>query len=245
MRKWLLGLVVGAILSSCTPTATSEVVVSAAASLDAVFAALEESFEEAHPGVDVVRNVGSSSLLRYQIIEGAPVDVYASADHVYMDLVEAEGMIESGPRIFAVNRLLIAVPRGNPGGITGLQDFGRSDLLLGLCAPQVPCGALAHEVLNAAAVTADVDTNEPDVRALLTKIEAGELDGGIVYASDVAGRGGAVEGIEIDPQHNVGVEYPIAMIATGDNRDDARRFVDHVLSADSRAVLTRFGFTTP
>ena len=245
MKKGLVGLVVAAIVAACAAPDTAEVVVSAAASLDSVFAALEESFEDAYPGVDVVRNVGSSSLLRYQIVEGAPVDVYASADHVYMDLVEAEGLIESGPTIFAVNRMVIAVPSGNPGGITGLDDFTRSDLLLGLCAPEVPCGALAREVLNAAAVTPDVDTNEPDVRALLTKIEAGELDGGIVYASDVAVRGGAVEGIEIDRRHNVGVGYPIAVIAQGESRDYARLFVDHVLSAESRAVLTRFGFGTP
>lgn len=245
MRKATACLIAGAMVSSCAAPGSSEIVVSAAASLDAVFEALEESFEAANPGVDVVRNVGSSSLLRYQIVEGAPVDVYASADHMYMELVEAEGLVESGPTVFAVNRMQIAVPKGNPGGITGLEDFARSDLFIGLCAPEVPCGALAREVLTAAAVTSDVDTNEPDVRALLTKIEAGELDGGIVYASDVVGRSGAVEGVEIDRRHNVEVGYPIAVVASGDNRDDALRFIDHVLSAESQAVLSRFGFGTP
>lgn len=245
MRRLLVPLVAGSLLSSCATASSSEIVVSAAASLDSVFAALEESFEAAHPGVDVVRNVGSSSLLRYQIVEGAPVDVYASADHVYMELVDAEGLVESGPTVFAVNRMQIAVPPGNPAGITGLDDFVRSDLLLGLCAPEVPCGALAREVLEAAGVAFDVDTNEPDVRALLTKIEAGELDGGIVYASDVVGRDGAVEGVEIDRGHNVEVGYPIAVVATGENADGAVRFVDHVLSTESRAVLSRFGFEAP
>ena len=113
-------------------------------------------------------------------------------------------------RVFATNILEIAVPPGNPGGVEGLDDFANPDLLIGLCAEEVPCGQFGREALANAGVTPSIDTNEPDVRSLLTKIEAGELDAGIVYQTDVQSAGDTVEGVEIPSDVNVVATYPIA-----------------------------------
>lgn len=225
--------------------ADRELVVSAAASLTEAFGEMERAFEAAHPGVDVQLNLAGSSTLRVQILEGAPVDVYASADTANMARVEAAGELAGEPRIFARNRLQIAVPAGNPAGIDGLEDFADGDLLLGLCAEEVPCGALAREALQEAGVRADVDTHEPDVRALLTKVEAGELDAGITYRTDVLSAPGAVDGIDLPEGVRVVAEYPIAVLRRSAAPGAARRFVDFVLSGEGQAVLAEFGFAPP
>lgn len=222
-----------------------EVVVSAAASLTDAFAAVASAFEAAHPRVDVVLNLAGSSSLRAQILEGAPVDVFASANRTNMERVVAAGEVSGEPRIFARNRLEIAVPPGNPAGIRGLKAFADRALRLGLCAASVPCGDFARHALERASVTPSLDTNEPDVRALLTKVELGELDGGIVYATDVASALGSVEGIPIPDGVNVVAEYPIAVLSGAPHPSAARAFVDFVLSVEGRAILTGYGFGAP
>ena len=237
-----------ALSSSTTALASGldgELLVSAAASLTDAFADIETAFEHANPGVDVVLNLGGSSSLREQIIEGAPADVFASANMANMDDVRTAGEVATEPRVFAANLLQIAVPAGNPGGVTGLEDFGRGDLLIGLCAEGVPCGDFAREALRKAGVDPAVDTNEPDVRALLTKIEIGELDAGITYVTDVVTSGGAVEGIEIPAEQNVTADYPIAVLANAPNPVVAETFVAFVLSAEGQAILEQYGFASP
>lgn len=224
---------------------SGDVLVSAAASLTDVFTAIEAAFEREHPDLDVILNPGGSSALREQIIEGAPVDVFASANTGNMAAVVDEGLVSGEPQVFAHNSLQIAVPAGNPAGIMGLDDFSREDLLIGLCAEAVPCGEFAHESLDKAGVAAMIDTNEPDVRALLTKIEAGELDAGITYVTDVASTGGSVVGIDIPASVNVVAEYPIAVLSTAPNSTGAAKFVAFVLSDDGRAILAAGGFGTP
>lgn len=223
----------------------SEVLVSAAASLTDAFGAVATTFEDGHPGVDVVLNLAGSSALREQVLEGAPVDVFASADTDTMDQVVAADAIEGEPRVFATNRLQIAVPPGNPGGVTSLDDFGDDELLLGLCAPDVPCGNFARQALEAVGVTPAVDTNEPDVRALLTKVEADELDAAITYVTDVASTDGGVVGIDIPDSDNVVASYPIAVLASAPNAATARAFVDFVLGPDGQALLVDAGFSSP
>jgi molybdate transport system substrate-binding protein len=222
-----------------------EVLVSAAASLSDVFAEVEAAFEGANPGVDVLLNLGSSSSLREQILQGAPADVFASANTSNMDLVVAAGEVSGDPKIFARNQLQIAVPSGNPGLVTGLADFADEELLIGLCAEDVPCGDLARVALENADVVPAIDTNELDVRALLTKIEAGELDAGITYVTDVLSTGGAVEGIDIPEELNVVADYPIASLAHAPNPDAADAFVAFVLSDEAREVLDNYGFSSP
>lgn len=222
-----------------------ELLVSAAASLANAFAEIETSFEAAQPGVNVVLNLGGSSALRTQILEGAPVDVFASADVGNMNRVVEAGEVSGEPRVFARNRLRIAVPVGNPGGVAGLDDFGDERLLLGLCTSGVPCGDFAREVLARAGVVAALDTNEPDVRALLTKIELGELDAGITYVTDVTSAGGRVEGIDIPDELNVLADYPIAVLTGAQNPRAGEAFVGFVLSDEGRGILAKHGFTLP
>jgi len=222
-----------------------EVLVSAAASLTDAFAEVEAEFESANPGVDVVLNLAGSSALREQILEGAPADVFASANTSNMDQLAEAGEVARESQIFVRNLLQIAVPSGNPAGVTGLEDFGRDELLIGLCAEDVPCGDFAREALANAGVTPAIDTNEPDVRALLTKVEAGELDAGITYVTDVAPTDGAVDGVDIPEDVNVVADYPIAVLANAPNPDAASAFVDFVLSDEGQAILTKFGFAAP
>lgn len=222
-----------------------ELLVSAAASLTDVLFEIETAFETTYPDVDVVLNLAGSSALREQIREGAPADVFASANMSNMQQLVDAGEVAGEPVIFAMNSLEIAVPAGNPAGVTGLADLGREELLIGLCAEAVPCGDFARLVLDNAGVAPAIDTNEPDVRALLTKLELGELDAGITYVTDVAAAAGQVEGVAIPDADNVIAEYPIAALANAPNPAAAAVFVDFVLSADGRAILSSYGFGLP
>ncbi len=170
------------------PAADNTLAVFAAASLTDSFEVLAAAFEAGHPGVTVTLNFAASSALREQILAGAPADVFASASADDMNRLAAAGALAGEPRVFARNRMVIAVPAGNPAGITGLEDFADPGRLIGLCAEEIPCGRYAREALASAGVTPSPDTLEPDVRALLTKVAAGELDAGIVYATDIAAR---------------------------------------------------------
>jgi molybdate transport system substrate-binding protein len=247
-KRWLIVMLTGSLVATACgesgDTARSEVLVSAAASLTDAFAELGEAYEDMNPGVDVVFNFGPSSGLREQILEGAPADVFASANTSNMDQVVAAGEADD-PQIFVKNLLQIAVPSGNPAEVTGLEDFGRDELLLGLCAEAVPCGDFAREALAKAGVTPVIDTNEPDVRALLTKVEAGELDAGITYVTDVASTDGDVDGIDIPEDQNVVAEYPIATLTSAPNSEAAAAFVEFVLSEGGQAILTDYGFVSP
>lgn len=241
-------LAVAIILSACGSASeggSRELVVSAAASLTDAFAEIETAFEDANPEIDVVLNLGASSALREQILAGAPAGVFASANLRNMDLVVEEGLVEGEPRIFALNELQIAVPAGNPAGIQGLDDFAADDLLIGLCAEEVPCGDFGRQALNAAGVVPSIDSNEPNVRALLTKIGEGELDAGIVYVTDVVAAGDSVDGVGIPEEFNVVAEYPIAVLSDATEPDDAGAFVDFVLSEEGRGILESFGFRSP
>lgn len=240
-------VVASLVVASCGSDQESagEVLVSAAASLTDLFTEMEESYESEHPGVDVIVNFGGSPALREQIIQGAPVDVFASADLANMEALVERNLVGGEPQVFASNQLQIAVPSGNPGGVSGVSDFGDDALLVGLCAEEVPCGRLAREVLANAGVMAAVDSNEPDVRALLTKIELGELDLGIVYVTDVMASEGSVEGIAIPDEVNVATEYPIAVLSDAPNSDLADDFVSWVTSDDGAAIVAEYGFRLP
>jgi molybdate transport system substrate-binding protein len=221
-----------------------DLTVFAAASLTDVFDEIGAAFEEANPGVGVELNYGPSSGLREQILEGAPADVFASANPSNMDQVVEAGAA-GAPEVFATNVLQIVVPAGNPGGITGLDDFADPDLLIGLCAEEVPCGDLGRAALAAAGVTPEADTDEADVRALLTKVGSGDLDAGIVYRTDVRAAGGAVEGVDIPAEGNVTATYPIAALTDAGDAGLAEAFVAFVLSGEGREVLAGHGFGRP
>lgn len=221
------------------------VTVFAAASLTDAFDQVAAAFEEANPGITVELNYAGSSSLRDQILAGAPADVFAAADTAAMDAVVDGDAVAGDPAVFATNEMQIAVPAGNAAGVEGLDDLGDEGLLVGLCAPEVPCGQLGREVLAGAGVTPAPDTEEPDVRSLLTKVAGGELDAGLVYATDVRAAGGDVEGIEIPEGRNVVAEYPIAPLAESGDAAAARAFVDFVLAGSGQEALAAHGFGPP
>lgn len=246
MKCGVMAVVALLLLSGCRPESGTggreEIVVSAAASLAQAFAEIEAEFEELNPDVDVVLNTGGTSALREQILAGVDADVFASADSANMEAVASAGEVLGEPRLLALNSLEIAVPSGNPAGVTGLVDFSRSEPFLGLCAPEVPCGSFAREALERAGIDPAIDTEEPDVRALLTKLEAGELDAGIVYVTDVIASP-MVVGIAIPADVNVAAEYHIAVLQRSDRPQLADDFVEFALSEAGQAILGGFGFT--
>ena len=244
-RLTVTACALGMVIACSGSSAEGELLVSAAASLTDAFAEMESAFEDANPDVDVLLNFGSSSALREQILEGAPADVFASANSSNMDQVAEAGELAGAAEIFVTNSLQIAVPTGNPAEVTGLEDFAREDLLIGLCAEDVPCGDFGRQALENAGVIPSIDTNEPDVRALLTKVEAGELDAGITYVTDVLSAAGTVEGVDIPAEVNVVAEYPIATLLGAPNPDAAVAWVEFVLSEEGQAILTSYGFTSP
>jgi molybdate transport system substrate-binding protein len=216
----------------------------AAASLTDVFERLGGQFRDEHPEIDLSIGFGSSSGSARAIVEGAPVDVFASADEIQMQVVTDAGLAPD-PVVFTSNVLTISVPTGNPAGVTGLADFARDDLALAVCAPEVPCGAAAERLFEIAGVTAAPDTYEEDVRAALNKVELGEVDAALVYATDVRSLPRSVEGIDVPEADQVVNRYPIALLSGARNPDAAQAFVDLVLSEDGRRALADFGFRAP
>ena len=210
------------------------VTVFAASSLTDVFGDIATAFEATHPGVEVTLQFAGSSRLATQINAGAPADVFAAADERTAAQVAARQVT-----VFARNRLAIATPPDNPAGVTGLDSLTGGELVLALCAPEVPCGALAEQVGGPELVAA-ADTREPNVRGVLTKVLLGEVDAGVVYVTDLAAAGDAVRGFTID--HPAGVAYPLVLLS---NRPEATAFVDFVLSPQAQELLAGAGFGAP
>jgi molybdate transport system substrate-binding protein len=226
-------------------TAAEPMLVLAAASLTDAFTDIATEFEAENEGVDIELSFGASSALATQIVEGAPAAVFASASSSQMDVVVEEALNESEPVVFATNLLEIAVHPESEGEVTSIEDFTDEELLLGLCAEEVPCGDFAREMLATAGITPSIDTNEPDVRALLGKVEAGELDAGIVYVSDVVAAGDGVVGVPIPDDRNVVADYPIAALTEAADAATAQAFVDYVLSDAGQEILESYGFSAP
>jgi molybdate transport system substrate-binding protein len=216
----------------------------AAASLTDVFERLSGQFREEHPEIQLNIGYGPSSASARAIVEGAPGDVFASADETQMEVVTDAGLA-TDPVVFTSNVLAIAVPKGNPAGVTGLSDFAREDLAIAVCAPEVPCGAAAERLFELVGVTAVPDTFEEDVRAALNKVELGEVDAALVYATDVRSLPQWVEGISVPEAGQVVNRYPIAVLRDARDPEAAQAFVDLVLSEDGRRALTDFGFRAP
>jgi molybdate transport system substrate-binding protein len=220
------------------------ITVLAAASLTEAFTQLGHDFEAGHPGSTVSFSFGSSATLATQVTQGAPADVFAAASPTTMRTVTDAGGA-GRPVDFASNTLELAVPPGNPAHVTGLPDLADARLRIALCAPQVPCGAAAVTVLAAARVDAKPDTLESDVKAALQKVVADEVDAALVYRTDVAAAGDKVEGIAFPEATTAVNRYPLAVLTESPNPTTAQAFVDHVLSADGRRVLTEAGFGPP
>jgi molybdate transport system substrate-binding protein len=230
--------------SVSTSTPPSTVTVAAAASLTEAFTEIGKEFEATKPGTTVIFSFGSSATLATQIEEGAPVDVFAAANPATMKTVTDVGAAEP-PTNFASNILQIAVPKGNPGRITGLKDFANKSKKIAICAPQVPCGTAAVKVFAAAKITPAPDTLEQDVKATLQKVSSNEVDAALVYRTDVIAAKDTVDGLEFPEARQAVNVYPIAVLKGSMSAAAAQQFVDYVLSADGQAVLRRAGFGKP
>ncbi|MBK8095929.1 MAG: molybdate ABC transporter substrate-binding protein [Planctomycetes bacterium] len=236
-------LVLGTAACGRSAAPADRLLVFAAASLTAPFAEIESAFESRHAGIDVQCNLAGTPQLALQIETGAPADVFAAADPIQMQRVVAAGHAAGAPQVFARNRLAIAVAAGNPRGVSGLADLVRADLAIALCGPDVPAGRYARQVLTAAGLVVHSRSDEPSVNALVAKIRLGELDAGIVYATDVAAAGlGAVAITEARP---VIAEYPIVVCKSAPNAAAAAAFVAFVRSPEGQRILGRFGFAPP
>ena len=240
----------GAAVAPGTPTPTSPAVggritILAAASLSDVFDEAADQLRAKTPGTDFVMSYGSSSTLATQIANGAPADVFASADEANMRKVADAKLIASPPSIFATNRLQIAVAPGNPKGIARLADLASAQLVVVFAAPTVPAGRYALDALAKAGVTVRPASQEVDVRAVLNKVALGEADAGIVYVTDVRSAGPRVTGVDIPEEHQVVARYPIAVLKDTKNAGLANAFVQHLLSDDGRQLLAEFGFSRP
>ena len=227
------------------PTAGS-ITVLAAASLTEAFGELGRAFHDAYPATDVRFSFGASSTLAQQAIEGAPADVFASADEPNMAKVADAGAADaSSVAVFARNRLALLVGRGNPKGITGLADVARPDVVFVSCAAEVPCGRFAAEALTRAGFSASPRSYEENVKAVVAKVSLGEADAGIVYATDARAVAGAADTVDIPDAHNVVAAYPIAVLRQSKRRAVAEAFRGYVLSGAGRGILARHGFLAP
>ncbi|MGW9112151.1 molybdate ABC transporter substrate-binding protein [Microbacterium sp. NPDC055683] len=232
----------GAPAAAPSTAAERELQVFAAASLTGTFTELAETFEADHPGVRVQLNFDGSSGLATQIVEGAPAGVFAAANTTTMEQVVDAGLTAGDPELFARNVLEIAVPAGNPAGIEGFADLASPDVVLVVCAVEVPCGAATAAVEEATGVVLTPVSEENAVTDVLGKVTSGEADAGLVYATDVRSAGDAAEGIPFDEADEALNDYPIAALSGADDAALAQEFVDFVLGDEAQGALTDAGF---
>ncbi|WP_322800076.1 molybdate ABC transporter substrate-binding protein [Thermoflexus sp.] len=258
---WILGACAGkGILPSPagTPSPEGELIVFAAASLTDPFQELAALFQQQHPGTKVTFNFGASSALRTQILQGAPADLFASADEKNMEEVKQAGRVAEGPWIFATNRLVIVTPASNPGRVTALVDLARPGLRLAMPGPEVPIGAYAREVLARASkdpaygvdfaerVLRNVASAEPNVKAALSRVALGEADAAFVYRTDVTSAyREKVQVVEIPDALNVIARYPIALLKGAPHPEAGRLFVELLRSPQGQEIMRRWGFGPP
>lgn len=234
---------------------SGELNVFAAASLTDVFEDLAGEFEAQHPGVEVVLNFAGSSELAVQINSGAPADVFAAANTATMEQVVDDLGLDSDwaadhsedGALFATNTLQIAVPPENPAGVEGFEDLAEDDIDVAFCAEEVPCGAVTTAAVEESGTDITPVTYEEDVRAVLTKVELGEVDAGLVYTTDAVSVDDRVEGLdfpEAETEEAVN-DYPIGVLSGAQEPEAAEAWVDLVLSESGAATLEEAGFGTP
>jgi len=239
--------------STSTPSASSSgsgkvsgtVVVFAATSLTDAFNKIGAQFEKAHPGVTVKFNYNGSSSLATSITQGAPADVFASAAPANMKTVTDAGDAAGTPQVFTRNTGEIMVEKGNPKKITSVKDLANSAIKVAVCAPEVPCGAVATAIFKNAGVTVKPVSEETNVGGVVTKVTLGEVDAGIVYVTDVKESEGKAIGVPIPASQNDITEYPIAQVKGAPNATGAKAFISYVLGPDGQKVLASFGFLPP
>ncbi|MGH9280146.1 MAG: molybdate ABC transporter substrate-binding protein, partial [Acidimicrobiales bacterium] len=196
--------ILAALAAACGDDASAggSVTVLAAASLTEPFTSIGRRFEAANPGTKVTFSFDASSTLVQQVKAGAPADVLATADEATMKQATDAAAV-GAPAVFAHNRLAILVAAGNPKGVRGLSDLGRSDLIVVLCAPEVPCGRFGAQALDRAGVSARPRSLEPNGKGVVSKVTLGEADAGIVYVTDARAAGPKAAAVDIPVEQNV------------------------------------------
>ena len=217
----------------------------AAASLQAPFTALAEEFEATHPGTTVTLSFAGSSDLAAQISQGAPADVFASADTKNMSKLGDAGLVEGSPRDFATNVLTIAVPPENPASIATFADLAKPGVRTVICAAQVPCGAATKRAEQETGTTLTPVSEESSVTDVLGKVVSGEADAGLVYVTDVKAAGTKVQAIPFPESAQAVNTYPIAAVRASKNKDLAAAFIEAVTDPDGQRLLRGAGFGTP
>jgi molybdate transport system substrate-binding protein len=223
---------------------TGNLTVLAAASLTESFNEIGKAFQALHARSKVIFSYDASSALATQADNGAPADVFASADQPNMKKVTDAGNAKD-PKVFAHNRLAILVKKGNPKKIGSFKDFDKAGVTFVLCAVEVPCGKYGTQALAKAGVKAQPKSLEQNVKGVVTKVATGQVDAGIGYVTDGKAAASQVDTVEIPDESNVVAEYPIAVLKQSVNANLAYAFMDYVLGPDAQAILTRYGFTGP
>ena len=217
----------------------------AAASLTKTFQEIGAEFEKQHDGVTVEFSFGGSSDLVSQLQEGAPADVFASADEANMDKLTGAGLQDGEPQDFASNTLEIVTPPDNPAGITSFADLAKDGVQVVVCAPEVPCGAATVKAEAATGVSLTPVSEEQSVTDVLAKVASGEADAGLVYVTDVAAAGDAVHGVPFPGSSDIVNTYPIVALKDSKHGELAHDFVDLVLSDTGQGILEEAGFAKP
>jgi molybdate transport system substrate-binding protein len=224
---------------------SGEITVFAGSSLTESFGAIAKQFEKKYPDVTVKFDFDSSANLAAQIQQGAPADVFASADEANLQKAVDSGDVTGKPVVFAKNRLEIAVEKGNPKKVKSLADLQKPGLVVVLCADQVPCGKYAAESLAKAGVSISPASKEENAKATLSKVSIGEADASIVYVTDVKASKGTTSGVKIADRDNVIATYPIGAVKESKNAAAAKAWVQFVKSKDGQKTLGKFGFLPP
>ena len=249
-------VLVTAVLAACSPApqqpgsaadmaVTGEITVLAAASLQPTFTELGARFERDHPGATVTFNFAGSSSLVTQLIQGAPADVFASANPENMAKAVDSGIVSGAPTDFASNTLTIVTPPGNPKGVQQFSDLADPDLQVVVCAPQVPCGAATEMIERSTGVALRPVSEESSVTDVLGKVVSGQADAGLVYVTDAADAGDDVTEVPFPQAADVVNVYPIAVLLDSANPAGAQAFVDLVTGVQGREVLALAGFAAP
>ena len=231
--------------ASAAAKPSGTLVVFAATSLTEAFNKIGAQFEKAYPGVTVKFNYNGSSSLATSINQGAPADVFASAAPANMKTVTDAGNASGTPQDFATNTGEIMVEKGNPKNIKSVSDLANSAIKVVVCAPQIPCGAVATEIFKNAGVTVKPVSEEQNVGGVVTKVTLGEADAGIVYVTDVKANESKATGVAIPADQNATTEYPIAELKDAPNPTAAAAFISYVLGTNGQQVLASFGFMPP
>lgn len=219
---------------------TTELLVLGTTSLTDAFTEIEAAFEDANPAIDVVLTFDSSSTLAGQVAEGAPAGVLATADETTMATAVDAGAVDGEPVLFATNTGVLARPAGND-TVTSPDDLEDDRALLAACAPEVPCGVVAREMFAALGIDPQIDSDEQHVGAVLTKLEADEIDAGVIYATDALASD-AVTTVPLPADVVVTTNYPIAAV---EDSEAAAGFVAFVTGPEGQAILASAGFLGP